>query len=67
MHCATLKPTHIFNTHQNRKTALTKLNRWIETIQKRELTEFDRLIMTLTKYKTKISNYFNERKNSGFF
>jgi transposase len=66
MHRAALKLTHIFNTHQNRKTALTKLSRWIATIQKSGLSEFDGFIKTLTKYKTTILNYFKERKNSGF-
>ena len=66
MHRAALKLTHIFNMHQNRKTALTKLNRWIASIQKSGLSEFDGFINTLTKYKTTILNYFKERKNSGF-
>ncbi len=66
IHRAALKLTHIFNTHQNRKTALTKLNRWIATIQKSGLSEFDGFIKTLTKYKAIILNYFKERKNSGF-
>jgi transposase len=66
MHCAALKLTHIFNTHQNRKTALTKLNRWIATIQKSGLTGFDGFIKTITKYKTTVLNYFKSRKNSGF-
>jgi transposase len=66
MHRAALKLTHIFNTHQNRKTALTKLNRWIVAIQKSGLSGFEGFIKTLTKYKTTILNYFKERKNSGF-
>ena len=66
MHCAALKLTHIFNTHQNRKRALTKLSRWIAAIQKSGLSEFDGFIKTLTKYKATILNYFKERKNSGF-
>ena len=49
MHRAALKLTHIFNTHQNRKAALTKLNRWIATIQKSGLVEFNGFIKTLTK------------------
>ena len=58
MHSAALKLTYIFNTHQNRKTALTKVNRWIATIQKSGLKGLDRFIKTLTKYKTTILNYF---------
>jgi len=66
MHRSALKLTHIFNTHQNRKTALTKLSRWTATIQKSGLSEFDGFIKTLTKYKATILNYFKSRKNSGF-
>lgn len=66
MHRTALKLTHIFNTHQKRKVALTKLNRWIDHVEKSSLTEFDVFIKTLIKYKTTILNYFKKRKNSGF-
>ena len=66
MHRAALKLTHIFNTHQSRKIAFTKLNRWIDFVQKSGLSGFDGFIKTLTKYKSTILNYFKSRKNSGF-
>ena len=66
MHRAALKLTHIFNTHHNRKVALTRLNRWIVHVQKSGLSGFDGFIKTLTKYKSTILNYFKSRKNSGF-
>ena len=66
MHQAALKLTQIFNTHQTRKVALTKLNRWIDAVQKGGLSGFDGFIKTLTKYKSTILNYFKSRKNSGF-
>ncbi len=53
-------------TDQNRKKALTKLNRWIASIQKSRVSGFDKFIKTLTKYKSTILNYFKARKNSGF-
>ena len=66
MHRAALKLTHIFNTHHSRKRALTKFNRWIGSIQKSGLSEFNGFIKTLNKYKSTILNYFKSRKNSGF-
>ena len=66
MHQAALKLTQIFNTHQSRKIAFTKLNRWIDSVQKSGLSGFDGFIKTLTKYKSTILNYFKSRKNSGF-
>jgi transposase len=66
MHHAALKLTHIFNTHQSRKIAFTKLNRWISCVQKSGLAGFDGFIKTLTKYKSTILNYFKSRRNSGF-
>ena len=66
MHRAASKLTHILNTHQDRKIAFTKLNRWIDYVQKSDLSGFDSFIKTLKKYKTTILNYFKERRNSGF-
>lgn len=66
MHRAALKLTQIFNTHQDRKVAFTRLNRWMDSIQKSDLSAFDGFIKTLKKYKTTILNYFKSRKNSGF-
>ena len=65
-HKTAIKLTHIFNTHHNRKVALTKINRWIQLVQNSDLTCFNGFIKTLTKYKPNILNYFKNRKNSGF-
>lgn len=66
VHKTALKLTHIFNSRHNRKTALTKINRWIKNVQDSNLTCFDGFINTLSKYKVNILNYFKSRKNSGF-
>jgi transposase len=66
MHRLALKLTTIFNTHHSRKTAFTKMNRWIESVEKSELSGFGSFIRTLKKYKVTILNYFKERKNRGF-
>lgn len=65
-HKTTLKLTHIFNTHYNRKVALTKVNRWIQSVQNSGLLCFNGFIKTLERYKPHILNYFKNRKNSGF-
>jgi transposase len=65
-HQMALKLTQIFNTHHNRKIALSKINRWIKSVQNSDLTCFDGFIKTLEKYKVNILNYFKSRKNSGF-
>jgi len=65
-HIYALKLTHIFNTHSNRKSALAKINRWIISVEKRNIRIFDRFIATLQEYKPYIGNYFKGRKNSGF-
>lgn len=65
-HRLALKLTQIFNTHQNRKVGLSKLNRWIEKVQKSEATCFIKFVKTLNKYKVNILNYFKARKSSGF-
>ena len=36
-HSYALKLTQIFNTHSKRKTAMTKINRWIESVEKSDL------------------------------
>ena len=61
-----LKLTHIFNTHGNRKEALTKMNRWIQKVKNSRLTCFDGFIKTLERYKATILNYFKNRRNSDF-
>ncbi len=65
-HHYALKLTCIFNTHCKRKSAMAKINRWIKTVEKRDITCFDSFISTLGKYKSYIANYFKKRKNSGF-
>ena len=65
-HSYALKLTHIFNTHTNRKSAISKIDRWIRSVDKSELKIFNGFITTLNKYKSYIANYFKARKNSGF-
>jgi len=65
-HNYALKLTQIFNRHSKRKTAMTKINRWVESVEKSDLKIFNTFIKTLTKYKSSIANYFKARKNSGF-
>lgn len=65
-HKLAIKLTHIFNTHQTRKSGIAKLNRWIRSVQKSGLTCFDTFIVTLQKHKPSIANYFKNRSNSGF-
>lgn len=65
-HQMALKLTHIFNTHGNRKESLTKMNRWIQKVQKSRLACFDGFIKTLERYKANILNYFKNRRSSGF-
>lgn len=65
-HLHALKLTNIFNTHLNRKQALTKLDRWIESTKNSPVTCFNGFIKTLNKYRSSILNYFKMRKNSGF-
>ena len=65
-HQLALKLTQIFNTHSNRKEALTKMNRWIQRVENSRLTCFDGFIKTLERYKGNILNYFKNRQNSGF-
>ncbi len=65
-HSYALKLTQIFNTHSNRKSALSKIDRWVESVERSELTCFNRFIKTLKKYKGYIANYFKTRNTSGF-
>jgi transposase len=65
-HKMAMKLTNIFNTHQNRKSGIKKLNGWILAVQKSEVTCFNRFIATLERHKSGIANYFKNRKNSGF-
>ena len=65
-HTYALRLTHIFNTNTNKKSAISKINRWIKSVEKSDLKIFNGFIITLNKYKPYISNYFKDRKNSGF-
>ena len=65
-HTYALKLTNIFNTHQSRKHALTKLERWVKSVKNSKTTYFNGFIKTLTRYCSSILNYFKMRKNSGF-
>ncbi len=65
-HHYAIKLTQIFNTHSSRKSAMAKINRWIVSVEKSNLTCFNSFIKTLKKYQPYISNYFKGRKNSGF-
>lgn len=65
-HSYALRLTHIFNTHSKRKSAMAKIDRWINKVEKSVLNIFDSFIKTLQKYKPYIGNYFKARKNSGF-
>ena len=65
-HSYALKLTHIFNTHHDRKSAMAKLDRWIASIEKSDLTCFNTFIKTLHKHKSSIANYFKNRATSGF-
>lgn len=65
-HKTALKLTQIFNTHHNRKVALSKMNRWISQVHTSDVSCFNGFIKTLEKYKTGILNYFKNRKTSGF-
>ena len=55
-HTYALRLTHIFNTHDNRKSALAKTDRWIKSVEKSNLKIFKGFITTLTKYKPYIGN-----------
>ena len=65
-HSYALKLTHIFNTHHDRKSAMAKLDRWIISVEKSELSCFNTFIKTLNKHKGSIANYFKNRSTSGF-
>jgi len=65
-HSLALKLTHIFNSKCSRKSATSKLERWIRRVEKSDTRCFDRFLKTLAKYKPSILNYFKNRSNSGF-
>lgn len=65
-HHYAIKLTHIFNTHDDRKSAMAKIDRWISKVEKSDLNCFNTFIKTLQKHKNSIANYFKNRSTSGF-
>ena len=59
------KLTLIFNQDISVKQAKRKINKWIEDVEKSELTCFQTFIKTLKKLWNEILNYFLNRANSG--
>ena len=60
------KLTGIFNSKIGKQTASDRLEAWMAEVERSSLTQFDRLIEILRKYKDQISNYFRKRETSGF-
>ena len=65
-HALALNLTQIFNSHTSRKSAASKINRWVYKVNKSNVNIFDTFIKTLKKYFVQITNYFKSRKSSGF-
>ena len=65
-HSYALRLTLIFNTHSDRKSGMAKIERWINCVERSELTCFNSFLKSLKKYKVSIANYFNGRYSSGF-
>ena len=60
-HSYALKLTHIFNTHSNRKDAMSKIDRWIASVEESNLTCFN----TFIKHSTNIKVAFQITLNRG--
>ena len=60
------KLTGIFNSKIGKQAASDRVEAWMAEVERSSLTQFDRLIETLRKYKDQISNYFRKRETSGF-
>ncbi len=58
--------TSIYNSKHQKKTAIRKLDGWVEMVKEKEITCFDSFINTLRKYQDYITNYFIDRNTSGF-
>ncbi len=56
----------IFNQSISKKQARRKINQWIKSVEKSEITCFNTFIKTLRKLMDEILNYFINRLNSGF-
>lgn len=60
------KLTEIFNQSISKNQARRKINQWIRSVEKSEITCFNTFIKTLRKLIDEILNYFINRMNSGF-
>ena len=58
--------TYIFNRNISKKQALTEIRSWKELTEIYDLKCFEKFNKTLDKYEDEITNYFIERKTSGF-
>lgn len=56
----------IYTSHINKGSAKRKMKGWITQVKNSQLTCFNSFIKTLTKHIEEITNYFIERKTSGF-
>jgi len=60
------KLTKIFNQPISKKQARRKINQWIKSVERSEITCFNTFLKTLRKLMNEILNYFINRLNSGF-
>jgi len=58
--------TAIFDARLSKECAQTKIQLWIKQVQKSNLHCFDNFLKLLNAWWNEITNYFVERKNSGF-
>ena len=60
------KLTAIFDQDLSKAQAQTKIRRWVKSVQASALQCFEPFLKLLTAWWDEITNYFVERKNSGF-
>jgi transposase len=58
--------TDIFDMYLSKKQAQSKIQRWIQQVQKSGLQCFDSFLKLLNTWWEEITNYFIRRENSGF-
>ncbi len=58
--------TDIFNQNHTKKEAIRTIEDWKQRVQMSHLTCFDRFLSTLDNWMDEITNYFENRLNSGF-
>ncbi len=58
--------TAIFNMQLNRRQGEQRLQKWIDKVKASSVTCFNKVLKTLKKHLSLISNYFIRRANSGF-